>query len=154
MGNRVGLIPFNVPLITGKEMFYIKKAVKNKKICGDGAFTKKCNKWLEDRTKSKKALITTSCTHALEIAAILADIQEGDEVIMPSFTFVSTANAFVLRGARIVFVDINFRTMNIDEKKIESAITGRTKAVVPIHYAGIACEMDAIMKILKAQKVK
>jgi len=147
--SRNNLIPFNVPLVTGKEIFYIKQAIQSRKICGDGDFTKKCNQWLEDRTKSKKTLVTTSCTHALEMAAILAGIEKGDEVIMSSFTFVSTANAFVLRGAKIVFVDINSKTMNIDENKIERAITGNTKAIVPVHYGGIACEMDSIMKIAR-----
>lgn len=141
------MIDFNVPPSTGGEIDYIKEAVENKKICGDGSFTKKCNSWLEDKTGTNKALLTTSCTHALEMAALLANIKEGDEVIMPSFTFVSTADAFVLRGATIVFVDIRKDTMNIDEKLIEVAITDRTKAIVPVHYAGVACEMDVIMDI-------
>ena len=130
-------------------MDYIKIAVDNEKICGDGQFTKKCNAWMEERTGTSKALLTTSCTHALEMAALLADIKPGDEVIMPSFTFVSTADAFVLRGATIVFVDIRPDTMNIDETKIEAAITDKTKAIVPVHYAGVACEMDTIMDIAK-----
>lgn len=142
-------INFNVPPYTGKEMEYIKKAVENQKICGDGEFTKKDNAWLEAKTGTKKALLTTSCTHALEMAALLADIKEGDEVIMPSFTFVSTADAFVLRGAKVVFVDIRSDTMNIDENKIEEAITSRTKAIAPVHYAGVSCEMDKIMEIAK-----
>ena len=141
------MIPFNVPLHVEKEFTYIQQAIANKKISGDGEFTKKCNKWIEVNFKTKKALLTTSCTHALEMAAMLLDIQEGDEVIMPSYTFVSTANAFVLRGAKIVFVDIRPDTMNIDETKIESAITHRTKAIVPVHYAGVACEMDTIMAL-------
>ena len=141
------MIPFNIPLITGKELKYIKCLLKERKFCGDGAFTDKCNKWLEDNTKAKKALLTTSCTHALEMAAMLANISKDDEVIMPSYTFVSTANAFVLRGARIIFVDIRPDTMNIDESKIEKAITKKTKAIVVVHYAGTSCEMDTIMKI-------
>ncbi len=143
------MIRFNVPPFTGKEMDYIKKAVENQKICGDGEFTAKCNAWLETKTGTKKALLTTSCTHATELAAILADIQPGDEVIMPSYTFVSTADAFVLRGAKAVFVDIRPDTMNIDETKIEEAITEKTKAIVPVHYAGVGCEMDTIMDIAK-----
>ncbi len=141
------MINFNVPPCTGKELDYIKQAVKNHKICGDGEFTHKCNAWLEDRTESKKCLLTTSCTHALEMAALLADIKEGDEVIMPAFTFVSTADAFVLRGAKVVFVDIRPDTMNIDENLIEAAITEKTRAIVPVHYAGVSCEMDKIMDI-------
>lgn len=143
------MINFNVPPFTGKEMEYIQKAVENQKICGDGEFTKKCNAWFEERTGTPKCLLTTSCTHALEMAALLAGISEGDEVIMPSYTFVSTADAFVLRGAKIVFVDIRPDTLNIDETKIEAAITKRTKAIVPVHYAGVACEMDTIMDIAK-----
>lgn len=141
------MIPFNKPPLVGTEIDYIEKAIANQKICGDGEFTKKCNTWFEEKTKVKKALLTTSCTHALEMAAILADIKEDDEIIMPSFTFVSTANAFVMRGAKIVFVDIRPDTMNIDENLIESAITSKTKAIVPVHYAGVACEMDKILKI-------
>lgn len=143
------MIPFNIPLVTGKEISYIQQAIVNKKFCGDGLFTKKCNQWLENNIKTKKALLTTSCTHALEMAAILANVQEGDEIIMPSFTFVTTANAFVLRGAKIVFVDIKPDTMNIDETKIEGAITDKTKAVVPVHYAGVCCEMDIIIELAK-----
>ena len=143
------MINFNVPPFTGKEMDYIKIAIDNEKICGDGQFTKKCNAWMEERTGTSKALLTTSCTHALEMSALLADIKPGDEVIMPSFTFVSTADAFVLRGATIVFVDIRPDTMNIDETKIEAAITDKTKAIVPVHYAGVSCEMDTIMDIAK-----
>lgn len=143
------MIHFNVPLFTGKELEYIKQAVENKKICGDGAFTQKCSQWLTERTKSAKVLLTTSCTHATEMAALLTDIKPGDEVIMPSYTFVSTADAFVLRGARVKFVDIRPDTMNIDEKRIEEAITKKTKAIVPVHYAGVACEMDTIMEIAK-----
>lgn len=143
------MIPFNIPLVTGKETIYIHQAIQSRKFCGDGSFTKKCNEWLENNAKTKKALLTTSCTHALEMAAILAGIQEGDEVIMPSFTFVTTANAFVLRGAKIVFVDIRPDTMNIDETRIEEAITNKTKAIVPVHYAGVSCEMDGIMGLAK-----
>lgn len=142
-------IPFNVPPFIGTEMNYISEVVADRKICGDGAMTKKCNEKLENITGAHKALITTSCTAALEMAAILAGIEPGDEVIMPSYTFVSTANAFVLRGAKIVFVDVRPDTMNIDETKIEAAITEKTKAIVPVHYAGVACEMDTIMDIAK-----
>jgi len=140
-------IPFNKPYMTGKELWYIAQAHHNGWLAGDGAFTKKCNSWLETRTGARRALLTHSCTAALEMAAILADIQPGDEVIMPSYTFVSTANAFVLRGAVPVFVDIRPDTLNIDETLIEAAITPKTRAIVPVHYAGVACEMDAIMDI-------
>lgn len=143
------MINFNVPPYTGKELDYIKIAVENQKICGDGEFTKKCNAWIEEKTGTKKCLLTTSCTHATELAALLSDIKPGDEVIMPAYTFVSTADAFVLRGAVPVFVDIRPDTMNIDEKKIEDAITEKTRAIVPVHYAGVACEMDTIMDIAK-----
>lgn len=143
------MINFNVPPFTGKEYDYIKEAVDNQKICGDGPFTKKCNEWIENKTGCVKALLTTSCTHATELAALLADIKPGDEVIMPSYTFVSTADAFVLRGATVVFVDVRPDTMNIDETKIEDAITDKTKAIVPVHYAGVGCEMDVIMDIAK-----
>ena len=143
------MIRFNVPPFTGKEMDYIKQAVENQKICGDGEFTKKCNEWLENKTGTTKALLTTSCTHATEMAAILSNIKPGDEVIMPSYTFVSTADAFVLRGAKAVFVDVRPDTMNIDENLIEEAITDKTKAIVPVHYAGVSCEMDKIMEIAK-----
>ena len=142
-------IPFNIPPCIGNEENYIKQAIQAHKISGDGEFTKKCNTKLEEMTGAKKALITTSGTAALEMSAILADIQPGDEVIMPSYTFVSTANAFVLRGAKIVFVDIRPDTMNIDEKLIEDAITDKTKAIVPVHYAGVGCEMDTILDIAK-----
>ena len=143
------MINFNVPPYTGKELKYIEDAVVRQKICGDGQYTHKCNEWIEKKTGTTKALLTTSCTHATELAAILADIKEGDEVIMPSYTFVSTANAFVLRGAKVVFVDIRPDTMNIDENLIEDAITDKTKAIVPVHYAGVACEMDTINEIAK-----
>lgn len=141
------MISFNVPPFVGKEKEYVMQAIDSHKISGDGAFTKKCSEWLEKRTGSPRVLLTTSCTHATEMAAILADIQPGDEVIMPSYTFVSTADAFVLRGAKVVFVDIRPDTMNIDETLIEDAITEKTKAIVPVHYAGVACEMDTIMDI-------
>ena len=143
------MINFNVPPFTGKETEYIMEAVRAQKICGDGQFTKKCNAWLEEKTGTKKALLTTSCTHATELAALLAGVKAGDEVIMPSYTFVSTADAFVLRGAVPVFVDIRPDTMNIDEKKMETAITDKTVGIVPVHYAGVACEMDTIMDIAK-----
>ena len=141
------MIPFNKPPYTGNEEKYVLESMRSSKISGDGDFTKKCHKWFEEKLNCKKALLTTSCTHALEMAAILLDVREGDEIIMPSYTFVSTANAFVLRGARIVFVDIRPDTMNIDETKIEAAITNKTKVIVPVHYAGVGCEMDAIMDI-------
>ena len=141
------LIHFNRPPVTGNENKFITEALANNKISGDGPFTKKCHQWFENNLLCKKALLTTSCTHALEMAALLLDIKDGDEVIMPSYTFVSTANAFALRGAKIVFVDIRPDTMNIDETKIEAAITHKTKAIVPVHYAGVACEMDTIMNI-------
>jgi dTDP-4-amino-4,6-dideoxygalactose transaminase len=143
------MIVFNQPTVLGSEERYIQQVYKNRKISGDGEFTQKCHQWFENNLPCKKALLTTSCTHALEMAAILADIQPGDEVILPSYTFVSTANAFVLRGAKLVFVDIRFDTMNIDEKQIEKAITDKTKVIVPVHYAGVACEMDVIMDIAK-----
>ena len=144
------MIAFNKPPYVGKEDEYIKEAmIKNHKLCGDGPFTKKCSKWMEEKFKSEKVLLTTSCTHATEMAAILADIKEGDEVIAPSFTFVSSVNPFVLRGAKIVFIDINPKTMNIDENLIEAAITDKTKVIVPVHYAGVSCEMDKIMEIAK-----
>lgn len=144
------MIDFNVPPYVGNELKYVEEAVvQNRKLCGDGPFTKKCNEWLEKKTGTAKALLTTSCTHATEMAALLTDIGEGDEVIMPSYTFVSTADAFVLRGAKAVFVDIRPDTMNIDENKIEAAVTEKTKAIVPVHYAGVSCEMDKIMEIAR-----
>ncbi|HBZ63887.1 MAG TPA: dTDP-4-amino-4,6-dideoxygalactose transaminase [Lachnospiraceae bacterium] len=148
------MIPFNVPPCVGSEEKYIAEAIANHKLCGDGAFTKNCNAKLEEMTGTSKALLTTSCTHATEMAAILSDIKPGDEVIMPSYTFVSTANAFVLRGATVVFVDIRPDTMNIDETKIEEAITEKTKAIVPVHYAGVSCEMDTIMEIAGKYNLK
>ena len=147
MSSNTNNIPFNKPYMTGRELWYIAQAHTNGHLSGDGMFTKKCHEWLEATTGTKKALLTHSCTAALEMAAILADIQPGDEVIMPSYTFVSTANAFVLRGGVPVFVDIRSDTLNIDETLIEAAITSRTKAIVPVHYAGVACEMDTIMDI-------
>jgi dTDP-4-amino-4,6-dideoxygalactose transaminase len=142
-------ISFNVPPYIGTEDKYIKEAIDSRKICGDGAFTKKCNEKFEEITGASKVLMTTSGTSALEMAALLSDIKPNDEVIMPSYTFVSTANAFVLRGAKIVFVDIRPDTMNIDEKLIEEAITSKTKAIVPVHYGGVSCEMDTICDIAK-----
>ena len=148
------MIPFNVPPFIGKEIDYIREAIEeNHKICGDGPFTKKCNTWLENKFNAEKALLTTSCTHALEMAAILCDIKDGDEIIMPSYTFVSTADAFVMRGAKIIFVDIRPDTMNIDENLIEAAINDKTKVIVPVHYAGVACEMDKIMEIAKTHNL-
>lgn len=149
----MAMITFNVPPYTGKEIEYIKQAVENQKICGDGPFTKMCDAWIEEKTGTAKSLLTTSCTHATELAALLADIKEGDEVIMPSYTFVSTADAFVLRGAKVVFVDIRPDTMNIDENLIEDAITERTRAIVPVHYAGVSCEMDKIMQIAEKYRL-
>ena len=141
------MINFNVPPCAENAMKYISECVKNQKICGDGPYTKKCNEFIEKLTGTTKCLLTTSCTHATEMAALLADIKPGDEVILPSYTFVSTADAFVLRGATAVFVDIRPDTMNIDENLIEDAITEKTKAIVPVHYAGVGCEMDKIMDI-------
>ncbi len=144
------MINFNIPPFTGNEFKYMKEAVANHKICGDGAFTKKCNIWLEEHFGTKKALLTTSGSSALDMSALLCGLEPGDEVILPSFTFSSTANSFVLAGAKLVFVDIRPDTMNIDEKKIEAAITDKTKVICPVHYAGVSCEMDTIMNI--AQK--
>lgn len=143
------MIDFNVAPFTGKETEYMQQAIANGKLCGDGPFTKKCSAWMKEYFQANHCLLTTSCTHALEMAAYLCDIQPGDEVIMPAYTFVSTADAFVLRGAKIVFVDINPKTMNIDETLIEDAITDRTKAIVPVHYAGVSCAMDEILKIAR-----
>ena len=148
------MIDFNVPPVIGTEEKYVKKAIASHKICGDGEFTKKCSEWMKKRFNAKEVLLTTSCSSALEMSALLSDIQPGDEVIMTAYTFVSTANAFVLRGAKVVFVDIRPDTMNIDEKLIESAITDKTKAIVPVHYAGIGCEMDTIMDIAKRHNLK
>ncbi|SDY09954.1 dTDP-4-amino-4,6-dideoxygalactose transaminase [Ruminococcaceae bacterium YAD3003] len=149
------MINFNEPTLVGKELDYIKDAVTvEHRLCGDGKYSHKCAKWMEEATGVSKAMLTTSCTHALEIAAMLCDIKEGDEVIMSSYTFCSTADAFVLRGAKIVFVDIRPDTMNIDEKLIENAITEKTKVIVPVHYAGVGCEMDTIMDIAKRNNLK
>ena len=148
------MIEFNVPPFTGRETDFMAEAVASHTICGDGAFTKKCNAWLEDRFGARKALLTTSGTTALDMAALLCDLQPGDEVILPSFTFSSTATAFVLAGAKLVFVDIRPDTMNLDERKIEDAITDRTRVLVPVHYAGVACEMDAILEIARRHGLK
>ena len=148
------MIPFNVPPLVGNEEKYIHQAICNHKICGDGQFTKKCNAWLEERFDCQKVLLTTSGTTALDMAALLCDLQPGDEVILPSYTFSSTATAFVLAGAKLVFVDIRPDTMNIDENKIEAAITSRTQVIVAMHYAGVACEMDTIMDIAKRHNLK
>lgn len=147
------MIGFNLPPYVPECSDYVADTIKKRKFSGDGEYTKKCNKWLEDKCGSAKALLTTSCTHALEMAAILAEIKQGDEVIMPSYTFVSTADAFVMRGAKVVFVDIRPDTMNIDEKLVEAAITSRTKAVVPVHYAGVGCEMDRILEIAERYRL-
>ncbi|MCG7555753.1 dTDP-4-amino-4,6-dideoxygalactose transaminase [Pseudoalteromonas sp. Of11M-6] len=147
------MIHFNRPPKVGNEFDYIQKAIASDKLCGDGPFSKKCESWIESNFKTKKALLTPSCTAALELAAILVDIQKGDEVIMPSYTFVSTANAFVLRGAKIVFVDIRPDTLNINESLIEKAITKKTKAIVPVHYAGVSCDMEKIMDIANQHNI-
>ncbi|MGF6560533.1 dTDP-4-amino-4,6-dideoxygalactose transaminase [Erwinia aphidicola] len=147
------MIPFNAPPVVGTELEYMQSAMGSGKLCGDGGFTRRCQQWMEQRFASRKVLLTPSCTASLEMAAILIDIQPGDEVIMPSYTFVSTANAFVLRGATIVFVDVRPDTMNIDESLIEAAITDKTKAIVPVHYAGVACEMDTIMALAKKHQL-
>src|SRR6185312_2851214 len=139
------MIPFNRPYMTGNELDYIAEAHGYGHLAGDGKFTKRCHSWLEEHTGARKALLTHSCTAALEMAALLLDLQPGDEVIMPSYTFVSTANAFALRGAVPVFVDIREDTLNIDERLVEGAITRRTKAICVVHYAGVACEMDMII---------
>ncbi|MHC8349694.1 dTDP-4-amino-4,6-dideoxygalactose transaminase [Pseudomonas sp. RT4P38] len=147
-------IPFNWPYMTGKELYYIAESHFNGCLAGDGPFTKRCHNWLEQRTGSSKVLLTHSCTAALEMSALLLNLEPGDEIIMPSYTFVSTANAFVLRGAIPVFVDVREDTMNLDERLIEAAITSRTKAIVPVHYAGVACEMDTIMSIASKHGLK
>lgn len=147
------MIPFNKPYMTGKELWYISQAHAKGHLAGDGSFTKLCNQWIEQRTGSARALLTHSCTAALEMSALLADVKAGDEIIMPSYTFVSTANAFVLRGAIPVFVDVRPDTLNLDEKLVEAAITAKTKAIVPVHYAGVGCEMDAIMAIAAKHKL-
>ena len=147
------MIPFNAPPVVGTEIEYMQSAMASGKLCGDGGFTRRCQQWMEQTFGSKKVLLTPSCTASLEMAALLINIQPGDEVIMPSYTFVSTANAFVLRGATIVFVDVRPDTMNIDETLIEAAITERTRAIVPVHYAGVACEMDTIMALAAKYKL-
>ena len=148
------MIHFNVPPVAGDETEYIRQAIEGGKLCGDGPFTKKCSERLEKMTGAAKVMLTTSCTHATEMCALLSEIGEGDEVIMPSYTFVSTADAFVLRGAKAVFVDIRPDTMNLDETLVEEAITERTKAIVPVHYAGVSCEMDTIMEIAGRHHLK
>lgn len=148
------MIPFNIPPYVGTEDMYIKETIAARKICGDGQFTKKCNAWLVEHFHAQKALLTTSGTTALDMAALLCDLSPGDEVILPSYTFSSTATAFVLAGAKLVFVDIRPDTMNIDETKIEAAITPKTKVIVPVHYAGVDCEMDTIMDIAKRYSLK
>lgn len=147
------MIPFNAPPIVGSEVEYMQSAMASGKLCGDGGFTRRCQQWMEQHFGSKKVLLTPSCTASLEMAALLIDLQPGDEVIMPSYTFVSTANAFVLRGATIVFVDVRPDTLNIDETLIEAAITPKTRAIVPVHYAGVACEMDSIMALAAKHKL-
>lgn len=146
-------IPFNKPFIVGKELEYISRSINNGKLSGDGLFTKKCHKTMEENFKALKVLLTHSCTAALEMAALLCDIQEGDEVILPSYTFVSTANAFYLRGAKLVFVDIRQDTLNMDETRLPDLITDRTKVIVPVHYAGVACEMDSILDIARQHNI-
>lgn len=148
------MIPFNVPPYTDDEIDYLTQAVESHKICGDGQFTKKCNEWMENKFRAKKVLLTTSGTSALDMAMLLCELSPGDEVILPSYTFSSTANAAVLAGARLVFVDIRPDTMNIDETKIEAAITEKTKAIIAVHYAGVACEMDVIMDIARKYGLK
>ena len=148
------MIGFNVPIFIDESIECIKEAINKRKICGDGEFTKKCSEWMEEKFNSPKILLTTSCTSALEMAAILLDIKPGDEVIMPSYTFVSTADAFVMVGAKVIFVDVNPKTMNIDENEIEKAITPKTKAIVVVHYAGISPDMDKIMEISKKYNLK
>lgn len=148
------MINFNKPPFVGKETEYIAESISSRKICGDGQMTKRCNEWIEKKTGAAKSLLTTSCSTALDMAAMLTDIQPGDEVILPSFTFVSTANAFALRGAKLVFVDIRPDTQNIDEKLIENAISDKTKVIAPVHYAGVGCEMDKIMEIAQKNNLK
>lgn len=147
------MINFNEPILVESAFEYVREAINNKKLSGDGEFTKRCSYWLERWCRQGRVFLTTSCTHATEMAAILADIQPGDEVIMPAYTFVSTADAFVLRGAKVIFVDIRPDTMNIDENLIEEAVTDKTRAVVPVHYAGVGCEMDTIMDIAKRHRL-
>lgn len=148
------MIGFNVPAFTGKEMEYVKESIENHHICGDGEFTKRCSAWMEEHYGAQKVLLTTSCTHALEMAVLLCGIEPGDEIIMPSYTFSSTAAAAVMHGAKLVFVDIRPDTMNLDERLIEDAITERTRAIMPVHYAGIGCEMDTILAIARKHHLK
>lgn len=148
------MIDFNIPPYTGAEEKYIQEAIQSRKLCGDGRFTRQCSRWIEETLSVSHALLTTSCTHALEMAAVLTGVGEGDEVIMPSYTFVSTANAFVQRGARIVFTDIRPDTMNLDERLLEEAITARTRVIVPVHYAGVACDMDAILDTARRHDIQ
>jgi dTDP-4-amino-4,6-dideoxygalactose transaminase len=150
----IDLIPFNRPYVTGRELVYVAEAHRNSHLSGDGPFTKRCHQWIEQRTACAKALLTHSCTSALDLAALLLDIKSGDEIILPSFTFVSTANAFVLRGAIPVFVDIREDTLNLDERLVEAAITPRTRAIIPVHYAGVACEMDSIVAIARRHDLR
>lgn len=147
------MIPFNKPHMTGRELYYIAQAHFNQMLAGDGPFTKRCHAWLEAKTGCRRALLTNSCTAALELSALLLDIQPGDEVILPSFTFVSTANAFALRGAVPVFVDVRSDTLNLDETLVEQAITSRTRVIVPVHYAGVSCEMDTVCEIARAHRL-
>src|SRR6202047_1079070 len=147
-------IPFNWPYATGKELVYAAEAQRNHHLSGDGPFTKRCHQWIEERTGCSRALLTHSCTSALDLAALLLDIRSGDEVILPSYTFVSTANAFVLRGAVPVFVDIREDTLNLDETLTEDAITPRTRAIVPVHYAGVSCEMETIAAIARRNNLR
>src|SRR5581483_10970568 len=153
MADRTTHIPFNQPYVTGKELTYIGEAVEGRHLSGNGPFARRCSQWIEDAVSTKRALLTPSCTAALEMTAVLADLRPGDEVIMPSFTFVSTANAVVLRGAVPVFVDIREDTLNIDERKLEEAITKRTRAVVAVHYAGVGCEMDEILAVARRHEL-
>src|SRR5947208_13235612 len=153
MSGNEWLIPFNRPSFEGREHEYLEAAIASGQISGDGVFTKRCHSYLESEVGVAKALLTTSCTHALEMMAILLDIKEGDEVILPSFTFVSTVNAFVLRGAKPVFVDSRPDTLNMDERQLERLITPRTRAIVPVHYAGIGCEMGAIMEVAVSKRI-
>ncbi|NDG26271.1 MAG: aminotransferase class I/II-fold pyridoxal phosphate-dependent enzyme, partial [Proteobacteria bacterium] len=148
-----GLIPFNRPCLTGKELEYIADAIRRGHASGDGFYTQQCHRFFENQFEIKKALLTTSCTHALEMAAILCNIRPGDEVIVPSYTFTSTVNAFVLRGARPVFCDIRPDTLNLDETRVETLITANTKAIVPVHYGGVSCEMDSLLEIAKNHKL-
>ena len=147
------MIPFNQPAVTGKEVNYLKEAINSRKLCGDGYFTEKCQEWIKKQTGAAQVLLTPSCTHALEMCAVLLDLKPGDEVILPSYTFSSTANAFALRGVQLVFVDINPETLNMDVKAVEQAITNKTKAIIVVHYAGVACEMDQLMALAETHQL-